>query len=192
MNRNPLRANWELVRLTESALRHGTEGLDSLPDMIRVLLEKDAWREFELPSGEMVSYTRFADFIAAGPPRGLGTTPDLLRNLAGNDNRFRNLLDAALQNQVGHPTINDNVQDKAPAGNSTDRALRRLRKDRPDLLTRVEAGELSPHGAMVQAGFRPRTVSVPVVSPETIARSLKRHLDENDLWRLIELLKDGL
>lgn len=191
MKRSPLRANWELVRLAESALRHGTEGLDSLPDMIRVLLEKEAWREFELPSGETVSYARFADFIAAGPPRGLGTTPDLLRNIAGNDNGFRNLLDAALQNPIGANQHSHNVT-TLPTGNSKEKALRRLRKDRPDLLERVEVGELSPHGAMVEAGFRPRTVSVPVVSPETIARSLKRHLNEDALWRLIELLKDGL
>jgi transcriptional regulator with XRE-family HTH domain len=33
-------------------------------------------------------------------------------------------------------------------------ALRRLRKDRPDFIARVLAGELSPHAAMVEAGLR--------------------------------------
>jgi hypothetical protein len=33
-------------------------------------------------------------------------------------------------------------------------AIRRLSRERPDLLAKVEAGELSPHRAMIEAGFR--------------------------------------
>lgn len=33
-------------------------------------------------------------------------------------------------------------------------AVRKLSRDRPDLLERVKAGELSAHKAMVEAGFR--------------------------------------
>jgi hypothetical protein len=42
--------------------------------------------------------------------------------------------------------IQGNVE-LAPTGNSAARALRRLRKDRPDLHARILAGELTPHGA---------------------------------------------
>ena len=66
-------------------------------------------------------------------------------------------LDKALQRPSGNPNrdeetgrlapspIFDNVQDrsKAPTGTSESAALRRLRKDRPDLHARVLAGELS-------------------------------------------------
>ncbi len=45
---------------------------------------------------------------------------------------------------------------KYPSGHSCERALRRLRKDRPDLHARVLSDELSPHAAMVEAGFRRR------------------------------------
>jgi hypothetical protein len=41
-----------------------------------------------------------------------------------------------------------------PRGNTAAAALRRLRKDRPDIHGRVLAGELSPHAGMVEAGFR--------------------------------------
>jgi hypothetical protein len=41
-----------------------------------------------------------------------------------------------------------------PSGNSAAAALRRLRKDRPDIHARVLAGELSPHAGMLAAGFR--------------------------------------
>ena len=43
-----------------------------------------------------------------------------------------------------------------PSGNSRAAALRRLRKDRPDIHARVLAGELSPHAGMIEAGFRKR------------------------------------
>jgi hypothetical protein len=43
-----------------------------------------------------------------------------------------------------------------PAGNSLAAALRRLRKDRPDIYARVLAGEISAHAGMVEAGFRKR------------------------------------
>lgn len=41
----------------------------------------------------------------------------------------------------------------APTGTSTEAALRRLRKDRPDLHQRVINGELSAHAAMIEAGY---------------------------------------
>ncbi len=58
----------------------------------------------------------------------------------------------------------DNVNNRVerPDGNSASSALRRLRKDRPDLHARVLADELSPHAAMVEAGFRRKTVCVPL------------------------------
>jgi hypothetical protein len=48
-----------------------------------------------------------------------------------------------------------------PKGNSRDRALRQLRDHRPDLHARVIADELSAHKAMIEAGFRKRTFTVP-------------------------------
>jgi hypothetical protein len=50
----------------------------------------------------------------------------------------------------GHRDVNGS----RPTGNSAAAALRRLERQRPDLLDRVLAGELSPHAAMITAGFR--------------------------------------
>jgi hypothetical protein len=44
----------------------------------------------------------------------------------------------------------------APTGNSAAAAMRRLRKDRPDIHARVLAGEMSANAGMVEAGFRQR------------------------------------
>ena len=55
--------------------------------------------------------------------------------------------------------------DHRPAGNSTDRAVVMLRTYEDDpkiaaLLAQVLAGTLSPHAAMVQAGFRKQSFTV--------------------------------
>jgi hypothetical protein len=48
-------------------------------------------------------------------------------------------------------------------------AIDRLSRERPDLLKLVKAGKLSPHAAMVEAGFRPRSRSVTEgMSPEKV------------------------
>jgi len=59
------------------------------------------------------------------------------------------------QNARGEKTPLDNIQGcPAPTGTSRDAALRRLRKDRPDLHAKVISGEKTAHRAMVEAGFR--------------------------------------
>jgi hypothetical protein len=40
-------------------------------------------------------------------------------------------------------------------------ALRRLRKDRPDLHEQVVNGDKTPHAAMIEAGFRKKTMTLP-------------------------------
>jgi hypothetical protein len=52
----------------------------------------------------------------------------------------------------------------------------------------VLAGALSTHAAMVQAGFRHRTVSVPIDRPELVAKALRRNLDADGLAELVRLL----
>lgn len=79
------------------------------------------------------------------------------------------------------------VEDKRQ-GNDASYALRRLRKDRPDLHARVLARELSPHKAMVEAGFRRQTKSVPVDDVGRLAGRLRALLTPEELAQLVELL----
>ena len=48
---------------------------------------------------------------------------------------------------------------KAPTGTSIAAALRRLRKDRPDIHQRVLAGEITANAGMIEAGFRKKRPS---------------------------------
>ena len=58
---------------------------------------------------------------------------EVVRNLVRGDRGAQDLLDQAEQNPPSLHAVN-NVHGR-PSGNGADRALRRLRKDRPDLHT---------------------------------------------------------
>lgn len=144
----------------------------------RLLLEEESWREFTTQRGEHVRHERFEDFVTTPPLKGLGSSVDLVRRIVGNEPKTLDLLDRALVGRQGArldlvANVNE-VEVKRPSGNRQDAALRRLRKDAPTLHAEVLAGNLSAHAAMVQAGFRQRTVSVPVDSPESLAAALRR------------------
>ena len=63
-----------------------------------------------------------------------------------------------------------------PLNGSVDKpgTLRRLARSHPDLLARVESGELSAHAAAVQAGIRKPMRSIPVDTPEAAIRATPR------------------
>jgi hypothetical protein len=147
--------NESVCRKFGSAILHGAADLSVIPGLLKRILAEGMWREREVkPLHTVVRFDRFEDFVTTSPLEGIGATMEVVRGLIRHDVNACNLLDEAMQNRSGKPLTCNIVTDKAPAGNSRDKALRRLRKDRPDLLERVTEGELSAHAAMVQAGFR--------------------------------------
>jgi hypothetical protein len=85
----------------------------------------------------------------------------MLKNICNGDQFARDLIDEAVRNPAHvHPDVSIR-HIKRPAGTTRDRALRQLRDHRPDLHARVIAKKLSPHAAMIEAGFRVRTFTVP-------------------------------
>ena len=186
------KGNAVLVEALGSALRRGGNALEDVPDLLKRVLEEESWREFVTPRGELVRHARFVDFVTTPPTRGIGASEDLVRRIVGSDTEALDLLDQALTGRQGERTDLGNIVTKVerPEGNSQAKALRRLRKDAPSLHTEVLAGRLSAHAAMVQAGFRPKTISVPVSRPESIAAALRKHLGPDDIARLIRLLLD--
>ena len=52
--------------------------------------------------------------------------------------------------------------------------MERLKKTRPDLAQKVTSGELSAHQAMIEAGLRKRTVTLPL-EPEAFVKAIRKH-----------------
>lgn len=160
---------------------------------------------------------RFCDFVADPPPNGLGTTADMICRILGEDHpairaEFEGLLAEGIRSPGNFTPdrprteagtfkvhIPDNIRDMEPerprdrsqepaAGTSVGYAIRRLGRQRPDLLERVKAGEMSPHGAMVAAGFVEKAITIPA-TPNGAARRLAIHFKGETLEALIRALE---
>jgi hypothetical protein len=124
-------------------------------------------------------------------PVGLGMTVDRLGRLyklaedaAVDRGLVRQVRDAIeketpLREKAGAPPAGERNGDNVTIrrGNSESYLRRRLRRDRPDLLVRVDDGELSANAAAVEAGFRKPTASVPVDTADAAVRALLRRFD---------------
>jgi len=102
--------------------------------------------------------------------------------------------DAAGHGEVGKGRGDrvDNVNSK-DGGNSESYALRRLKRDHPELAERVIGGEMSANAAAVEAGFRDKTATIPIhkggeEQHERAAERLAKHFD--DVETLIKHLQN--
>lgn len=166
-----------LVASLSSAMQYGPERLDEVPPLVITLCEGEepAWRHFTTKRGQDVRYERFEDFCTTEPLAGLGCKLDTLQRACRDDVRATALITEALRRPPSLHHAVDNINSSSrPDGTSAPAAHRRLSKDRPDLHERVLAGELSPHGAMVEAGFRPPRISVRLDDPQRAANAIKR------------------
>lgn len=184
------------------SIRDGKK-IDNIPGLIEQLLAEDIWKEVYVEETErIVTYKSFEDFVTTPPPEGLGTKIDVVKRLIGPDDATLNLLDSALQGKPGSPlpknekgqydpTLYD-IQDskKAPTGTSRQDGIRRLRKDRPDLLQRVLDKEMTVNQAMVEAGYRKKQLVV-MKDVNLVSNMLKREFNQEDLAQIIELLQNG-
>ena len=171
--------------------------IDNIPGLVVQLIEEDIWREVYIKELEYtVKYDKFEDIIITPPPEGLGTTVDILKRLIV-DNKTLSLLDEVLRVGPGAPlgnlnqlgTIDDNIHNsrESPTGTSRQAGLRRLRKDRPDLHKKVNDGDMTVNAAMVEAGFRAKTFTLPL-DVAIIAKKLKERLTTDQLNDLISKL----
>ena len=176
------------------ALRDGASGLQYVPRLLKHVLETEAWRErYDRTSRKPVPFRTFAAFVTAQPTEGLGADVALIRRIVQSDPTTLDLLDRALVSQQGRRSDlvdNSNEVPKRPTGTSKEYALRRLRKDAPELHARVLAGELSPHAAMIEAGFRPPTFTVRADTADTVAATLRRRLAPEMLAEVRQILAD--
>jgi len=171
-------------------LNLGRHGFVGVPTAIKLMLRDEMWKERVLPrTGETIAFDRFDTFVKASPPKGLGSDLAMVKRICADDPEAIDLIDRVTQKHVGRPVIKkDNVHSyDRPAGNTSQRALRKLRADRPDLHAQVLAKALSPHAAMVEAGFRRKTATVPVDDPDKVASFLAKHFDAAEIRKIVDL-----
>jgi len=191
------------VSTLQDFLHKGTQGISSVPDLVKAVINLGSWRERVVQrTGEIVRFKSFTEFITTDWPEGLGESIDTLRDIIelSKDKAILQSFDDEVRGQHGGNHGNQYTSgkgynitlatdSKAKKGTSPEAALRRLRKDRPDVHQRVIAGELSPHAGMIEAGFRKRTAQIPI-DPEKAAVTLARHFTPDELRVLVSALAE--
>lgn len=197
MTDNPLVKFDHTVALLTSSVRRGSSGLHSVPGLVKQIIREDMWQKRVIEAtGELVECKTFAEFVTSPPPKGVGTDVETLKRLCHEDMEALDLIDQATTNDEGGDKRSSdykttvsiiNSETERPAGTTRQYALRKLRKDAPELHAKVLAGEVSPHQAMIEAGFRRKTATIPL-DPEGAARAIIRHFEYDDLLTLVDLL----
>lgn len=147
-----------MIQSLQQAIGHGGEQVfDVVPIVLRRVLEDRLWAERKDRSGQPFrSFEAFATHILW---QGLETSiSELLLYCRKHPEvaaLIRHEVEAAeerLRGKDGRFLHNDSV--KMEGGNAATYALRRLKRDRPDLAEKVVAGEMSANAAAIEAGFR--------------------------------------
>lgn len=183
-----------IVTSLARSISNGKAGLELVPGLLKRVCEEQCWRARYVEStGEYVEFETFPAFVEAHPPDGLGVSMDTLRKLCKDDNAALAIIERETQRPHGGDrrserfnVDNINVTDR-PTGTSKEQALRKLRTDAPELHRQVLDGQLSPHAAMIEAGFRRKTITVPV-DVERAAVTLSRHFSYDELKQIADEL----
>lgn len=197
-----LRQNSLILKDLSRDIRYGGASLKNIPALIKKIIREGIWKK-HIEGIEIVEFDTFDEFVTHPLPEGLEATIDQIIQLCDSDLEAQKLIQKELKRpdggnnnpygRKGKPeeiTV-DNINSDSvtrPTGTSRAAGLRRLVKDRPDLLEEVEAGKMSIHNAMIQAGFRKKTVTI-TVDVEAIATKLKRTLTRQQIDSLITILQ---
>lgn len=185
---NDRRENGQLVASLGSSLRSGAVSLGTVPKLLEELLVSGGWRDFTTQLGDHVTYAedQFEDFVRTLPLKGLGADLDLVERLINGRIDLLSRFYELMPNKCGDPALTTVTRDNGegdipPAGkkktaSNVEALVRRLERERPDLHALVSAGEIRPHSAAVQAGWRKPQTTIPLQDPQGIARKLLEKL----------------
>lgn len=186
-----------IVDSLAGAISDGAHGLTLVPGLLKRVCNESCWRRRYVDViKQHVEFDSFSAFVEGHPPEGLGVDLTMLRKICRDDVEALDIIDRETKRSNGGDRRsarfgdnNVNAEISRPAGNSAEQALRKLREDAPELHRQVLDGTISPHAAMIEAGFRKRTITVPL-DPERAAVTLTRHFTPDELRELVETLSE--
>jgi hypothetical protein len=166
--------------------------INAIPKIVAELLDTEAWRIF-LVSAQLHQNTDFLAFITGPPHQGCAWDPGMVEALLQKSGdqitlmRWRQAITAppggdqksegarSRQVEAKVEAINSDIITIDPKrGTSLAYTLDRLSRERPDLLAKVAAKEMSANAAAIEAGFRKK----PTPFESTIARLPKFSREE--------------
>lgn len=184
-----LRENANLVESLGSAAHRGGSALEDFPALLEMVIERDAWREFVTQRGDHVRHRTFDSFVRTPMLKGLGVPMETVLRIIASDPALLEKVRGLVARPPGRPPKNSVESTGFPDGG--DRAankLERLSREHPDERASVARGEKSINRAAIDAGIRPKRVSIRVDSAESIAATLRRQVAPEVLAELARLL----
>lgn len=148
----------ELVQSFWNAVDQGSSRLQSIPKLIKKILQTEAWRR-RMHKGRLFEHERFLDFLTTKPFAGCGYNPDQVEALIKDDPETLAMWRKAVapgqgfRSDLANFVYNVN-EVKTSKGNSRAYTLDRLSRESPGLYEAVCRGELSANRAAIKAGFR--------------------------------------
>lgn len=182
---DPLKHRASVIDSLGSSLRRGGASLETVPGLLKRVLQEEAWREFETSRGDVVRHERFADFVTTPPLKGLGASMELIDRVVGTDDPdLLRLLREAKKGKPGRPRKGEEKADESSMF-SRDRDAEdaeRLARDAPDEYKAVKRGEKTIHAAAVAAGIRKRRISIRLDDPASAIRSIRNNASP-EFWQ---------
>jgi hypothetical protein len=178
-----------------SALRKGDHGLSVVPGLLRRAIKEKAWGErvVHQTKQQIPAFPSLRVYIETAPPEGLGATCDIVERLIKDDTEILALFRKATTRGKGQPkkSNGDIITIKPERGTSRAYLLERLQRERRDLFNKVLADELSANAAAIEAGFRPKTITVRVDKVENALRILLKHFTASEIEKGLISLSSG-
>ena len=94
-------ANDGKIESFRAFVRDGVSGMKYVPMAIKAVLSDGCWRERRIKTGEVITFSRFEDFVMAQPLEGLGADIALIRRIVSADVEALDLLDRTCQREPG-------------------------------------------------------------------------------------------
>jgi len=187
--------NIELIRCLSGAIHDGGYGMQEVPSIFIKVMTTGNWQDFIDDLGRRVCPVDFKTFVETRYPSGLGTTLEVLERLIEHDDAAMDIFRVVAKGKVGGDrqtekgkSIRYIITNAIKRGTSAGYGRERLGREAPELLKRVDAGELSVNAAMIQAGFREKTITV-VLKPEKVAEAIKKHFTPEEIGCIVKALQ---
>ena len=170
----------QLCDITMSAIYHGCTKLDSIPALIRRIIENRAWECRQVKMRGVVQLANLREMITRKPMEGWGEDPNKIEALLKHDPEVLVLWREAMKQESGaRNDLVDNINEvKLSKGTSRSYTVSRLQRESPALFAQVVAKTLSANAAAIQAGWRKK----PTVVDQFAALWKKATKDQRDAF----------
>lgn len=212
--RENLAINGDKVVLLSKQVRSASLNLSNIPHLVVQIIEQEMWKLYLHPSGGQEinnSHLSFADFVSSEPPNGLGSNLQTIENILVIQTRAKQrndvqtaenalkLFASELTGVSRTLTVEElpqsvlAIMNEAKPPNTISKsqisALRKLERERPDLLGQVQSGNLSANKAMIEAGFRKRRFSIPQDDVAGAANAIRNKYSDQQIRQLVQQLQ---